>query len=198
MKRKLAILAIVALCAATITTGTWAFTTVQDNAHNIITSTGVNIEIEEYQKSDEGLTPYPEEPLGVMPGTTVSKIAVVKNLETESYIRAGIEITITTPDGKEMELTQKELDALITTNAAGDGWVDGEDGWYYYEEAVGTESETDPLFTEVTFDGPNMTNEYQSCTIEIQVTPKPSRPPTTAKTPLKPPVGRTKKESENP
>ena len=29
---------------------------------------------------------------------------------------------------------------------------------------------TKPLFTEVVFDGPNMTNEYQNCTVEVIVT----------------------------
>ena len=43
------------------------------------------------------------------------------------------------------------------------------DGWWYCINAVKNGKATEALMTKVVFDGPNMTNEYQNCTVEIHV-----------------------------
>lgn len=174
MKKKLLLLAAVAICAAILASGTLAYFTSEDQVHNVITTNAVDIEIEEWQKTDEGLVSYPKEnPIEVMPGVNVSKIATVKNLEAEAYIRAKFEIEITKADGSKMELTPDALKDVISLaiNGEGNTWlrkdVDGE--WWYYNAPVKTGESTEAFFTEVVFDGPNMTNEYQSCTVEVIV-----------------------------
>ena len=47
-------------------------------------------------------------------------------------------------------------------------WTE-KDGWWYYSGAVDTDGVTEPLMTGISFDGPNMTNEYQSCTLTVDV-----------------------------
>lgn len=172
MKKKILLLAAVVICAAILASGTLAYFTSEDQAHNVITSGAVDIQIEEWQKTDEGVVPYPkEDPIEVMPGVTVNKIATVKNMEAEAYIRAKFEVVITRPDGSIMELSPETLASIISLAMNGEDWQpkDGDGEWWYYNAPVKTGESTEAFFTEVVFDGPNMTNEYQNCTIEVIV-----------------------------
>ena len=54
----------------------------------MITSGAVDIEIEEWQ--DEIGKPYPDDPIEVMPGVTVSKIATIKNLEAKLFLQESL------------------------------------------------------------------------------------------------------------
>ena len=169
MKKKLLLLAAVAICAAILASGTLAYFTSEDQVHNVITTDAVDIQIEEWQ--DEIGNPYPNDPIDVMPGVTVSKIATIKNLEAEAYIRAKFEVVITSADGSVMELSPETLASMITLTMNGEDWrpKDGDGEWWYYNAPVKTGESTEAFFTEVVFDGPNMTNEYQNCTVEVIV-----------------------------
>ena len=169
MKKKLLLLASVAICAAILASGTLAYFTSEDQVHNVITTDAVDIEIEEWQ--DEIGNPYPDEKIEVMPGVTVSKIATIKNLEAEAYIRAKFEVVITRADKTVMELSPETLASIITLTMNGEDWLrkDGDSEWWYYNAPGKTGESTEAFFTEVVFDGPNMTNEYQNCTVEVIV-----------------------------
>ena len=170
MKKKTLLLAAVAICAAILASGTLAYFTSEDQVHNVITTDAVNIEIEEWQ--DEIGNPYPDDPIEVMPGVTVSKIATIKNLEAEAYIRAKFEVVITREsDNSVKELSPETLASIITLTMNGEDWLrkDGDGEWWYYNAPVKTGESTEAFFTEVVFDGPNMTNEYQNCTVEVIV-----------------------------
>ena len=169
MKKKLLLLASVAICVAILASGTLAYFTSEDQVHNVITTNAVNIEIEEWQ--EEIGNPYPDDPIEVMPGATVSKIATIKNLEAEAYIRAKFEVVITRADQTVMELSSETLASIITLTMNGEDWLrkDGDGEWWYYNAPVKTDESTEAFFTEVVFDGPNMTNEYQNCTVEVIV-----------------------------
>lgn len=172
MKKKILLLAAAVICVATLASGTIAYFTAEDEVHNVITSDAVDIQIEEWQKTDEGLVPYPkEDPIEIMPGATVSKIATIKNLEAEAYIRAKFEVVITRADGSVMELSPETLASIITLTMSGEDWLrkDSDGEWWYYNAPVKTGESTEAFFTEVVFDGPNMTNEYQNCTVEVIV-----------------------------
>ena len=172
MKKKLLFLGVAVICAATAVSGTLAYFTAEDQVHNVITSGAVDIEIEEWQKTDEGLVPYPQDaPIEVMPGVTVSKIVTIKNMKEEAYIRAKFEVVITRADGSVMELAPETLADIITLTMNGEDWVrkDGDSQWWYYVDAVSGGISTEAFFTKVVFDGPNMTNEYQNCTVEVIV-----------------------------
>ena len=169
MKKRVLLLALAAICVAILASGTMAFFTAEEEVHNVITTDAVRIQIQEWQ--DRVGKPYPEEPIHAMPGTTVSKIATVKNLDAKAYIRAKVEVVITDADGEVMDLTPEALASIISLKMNGDDWKrkTGDSEWWYYDSAVSTGASTEPFFSEVVFDGPNMTNAYQNCTIEILV-----------------------------
>ena len=169
MMKKILLLAAVAICISILASGTLAYFTAEDKAHNVITTNAVDIQIEEWQ--NEVGKPYPDEAISVTPGVTVSKIATVKNLEAPSYIRAKFEVVITRADGSVMELSPETLASIISLTMNGEEWLrkDGDDEWWYYNAPVQTGESTEAFFTEVVFDGANMTNEYQNCTVEIIV-----------------------------
>lgn len=169
MKKKILLLAVVAICLAIIASGTLAYFTSEDQVHNIITSGAVDIQIEEW-KNEIG-TPYLDSPICIMPGATVSKIATIKNLEEKAYIRAKFNIIITQADGTILEISPERLASIISLTMNGEDWIrkSGDDEWWYYNTPIAVDESTEPFFTEVIFDGPNMTNEYQNCTVEIIV-----------------------------
>ncbi len=172
MKKKLLILAMLVICATSIASGTLAYFTAEETAHNVITSSGVNIKIEEWQETDEGLIPYPKEkPIQVMPNTKVSKIVTVKNEDADSFIRVGYEIILKDNEGNVMDISLETLASIVSVNLNEVEWLrkEGDDNWWYYNKNVSGGEVTAPLFTEVVFDGPNMTNEYQNCIVEVIV-----------------------------
>ncbi|MBE6037802.1 MAG: hypothetical protein E7218_01195 [Anaerofustis stercorihominis] len=169
MKKKILVLSLILLFFTVAVGGTLAYFNAEDEAHNVITSGGIDIDLQEW--ADEDMTiPYdeahPEGFVEVMPGTKVGKVVVVENLEQPAWIRADYTITIE-KDGKILDIDASEL-AKIVKIQEGAGWVE-KDGMYYYDEAVETGAKTEPLFTVVEFDGVSMGNEYQNCTFTIDV-----------------------------
>ena len=83
MKKKILLAAALAICFAVAASGTLAYFTSEDTAHNIITSGGVNIEVVEKTKGEDGvLVDFPKDGVkGVMPGTDVSKSSQWKTPE---------------------------------------------------------------------------------------------------------------------
>ena len=171
MKKKILVLAVIAMSFSIMAYNTLAYFTSEATAHNVITSHRVNITIEEWQQTDEGIVPYPNEPIKVMPASKVSKIVTAKNNEADAYIRARFDVVVMDSEGKSMELDGETLDSIIEVALNTTYWETKEvdDGWLYYKDTVGTGIATNPLFTEVVFSGVNMTNEYQNCTVKIDV-----------------------------
>ena len=166
MKKKVLVLSLVMLLLVAVT-GTLAYFTADEQVHNIITTSGVDIALEEWQDKDMTI-PYPTEPVPVMPGSVVDKVVTVKSLEEDSYIRASYDVIVYDKDLNEMDITAEQLGKMITIQT-GEDWTEKEDGVFYYKEAVGGGGVTTPLFCEVVFDGPGVTNEYQNCRFEIKV-----------------------------
>lgn len=160
MKKKLLILSLAAICLAITAIGTLAYFTSEGKAHNVITTGGVEIAVQEWA-DDEKTKPF-ENLSGVMPNTTVTKIAEVKNTgASDAWVRVKVEKNIKlqgegTPDTALVELT------LNTTD-----WTE-KDGYYYYKEALKPGEVTAPIFTAVTFK-PDMGNEYQNATATVDV-----------------------------
>ena len=161
MKKKLLILSLAAICLAITAIGTLAYFTSEGTAHNVITTGGVEIAVQEW--ADEGRTKPFENLTGVMPNTTVTKIAEIKNTgASDAWVRIKVEKNIKlqgegTSDTSLVELT------LNTTD-----WTE-KDGYYYYKEALKPGEVTAPIFTAVTFK-PDMGNEYQNATATVDVT----------------------------
>ena len=173
MKKKFLVIAAIVICVSLLAAGTLAYFTDDAVTHNVITSSGVDISIEEWQEGEDGeLVPYPTDPVdGVMPSADISKIVTIKNFDADAFVRAKYEITITNAEGKEMELTAEELAKVISLANIGESWAakDPADGWMYYEKALASGEVTEPLFTDVEFAGAEMGNEFQGCTVEIAI-----------------------------
>lgn len=160
MKRKILILSVLAICIATLAAGTLAYFTSEGKAHNVITTGGVEIAVQEWADMEK-TKPF-ENLTGVMPNATVTKIAEVKNTgASDAWVRVKVEKNIKlqgegTPDTGLVELT------LNTTD-----WTE-RDGYYYSTKALKPGEVTAPIFTAVTF-GTAMGNEYQNATATVDV-----------------------------
>lgn len=170
MKNKMMLAALVTICLAVAVSGTLAYFTAEDTAHNVITSGGVNIEVVEKMKDEGGAElDFPADGVkGVMPGTEVSKIVSVKNTgENEAWIRVQVEATIKAADGSALPLDIEGVGPVMTYTVD-DSWTRGRDGYYYYNEPVAADESTAILFDAVAF-APEMGNEYQNCTANIVI-----------------------------
>lgn len=166
MKRRLLAGAVIVMCLSLLAYGTLAYFTAEDTAHNVITSGEIAIELQEWA-DEEKTTPFPADGVsGVMPGTDVTKIVEVRNTgSNDAYIRVRVEKEILLPDGVE-----GEPDAgLMNIDFDQTCWTLGEDGYYYYKEALKPGAVTEPLFASVSFD-PAMGNLYQNSSARVDVT----------------------------
>ena len=168
MKKKILYIAAVLVCLSIITSGTYAYFTTSDIARNVITSGAVEINVVEQQLVNGTLQPYPNQPIQVMPTTTVSKIVSVQSTEQAAWVRMNYTLTIYDAEGKEMEIPADELAKVIVIEADVANWT-LKDGWWYYNTAIKSGEMTKPLFEEVHFSGPHMDNKYQLCTVVIDV-----------------------------
>ena len=171
MKKKILALAMVAISLSIVAYGSLAYFTASGTAHNVITSGAVAIEVVEWMLEGDEQVPYPkEEPIKVMPGVTVSKIVTVENKDAKAFVRANFAVTVKDAEGEIMELDEATLESLILIAVNDEYWLTKEeDGWYYYKDIAGSDVATEPLFSEVTFAAKEMGNEYQNCTVEIDV-----------------------------
>ena len=170
MKKKIFALAVVMICTSILASVTLAYFTDSGIARNVITTGGIVSDVLEKQLEDGELIPYPSDPIPVMPGTTISKIAMTQVAEgsVPAWVRMSVEIVIKDANQQIMPHTQEQLDAVMTIEMDNVHWTE-QDGWYYYCNSIEDGEVTEPLFREVQFSGPNMGNEYQNATIEIFV-----------------------------
>ena len=169
MKKKILYIAVLAICLSILTGGTLAYYTASDTARNVITSGSVSVQVRQYQRIGDTLQPFPSQPIPVMPGTTVSKIVTVESMEQAAWIRVNFAVTVYDPAGNQMEITPEEQASLIAISPDEENWM-WKDGWWYYKAPVGSGEETLPLFESVSFSGPGMGNQYQRCSIIIDIT----------------------------
>ena len=173
MKKKILAVAVFAMFVSVAASGTLAYFTAEERAHNVITSGGIGIEIIEKTKIESGADvkeeDFPKEGIrGVMPGTSVSKIVKIQNSgEADAWIRVKMESSIVGADGKDLPLLIGDNDKEpVMEYEVLEGWTLGNDGYYYYEKPVKPEKTTDLLIDSVEFN-PAMGNEYQGCTANI-------------------------------
>ncbi len=166
MKKKLLASGVITICLAIIASGTLAFFTDDDTAHNVITSGNVDIDLVEELAPG---VPYPDTPIsGIMPGAAQTKIVRVDNVGTgAAWVRVKVETVITGADGKTLPNRLTADQHAVHLNIDTKNWTH-EGGWYYYNTAVGAGDETANLFDTVTF-SPAMDNAYQGCTTNINI-----------------------------
>lgn len=163
MKKKISLIAVLAICLSLIATGTLAYFTTDAIARNVITTGHVDIELIEKHIDESGeVVDFPKDGIsGVLPGTAVSKIVSVKNTGAESWIRVKVEKLANAADGSELPAD------LITFQVDETKWLE-KDGYYYYLTPVATDESTDILFDEVFFDS-KIGNDFMNGKMEIVV-----------------------------
>ena len=169
MKKKLLYIAAIIICLSIISSGTFAYFTADEIAHNVITTNQVEVEIITQQKQDGSIENDSNAPIMIMPSKTVSKIVSVKGIEADSWVRINYEIVIYNSEGNEKTISNQELEKIIRIEPDDKNWIE-KNGWWYYKSALGAGETTMPLFETISFSGPDMGNEYQNCTIEIDIT----------------------------
>lgn len=171
MKKKLYVLAVLGIILAGAISGTLAYYTAKATAHNVITSGAIDIELVETWDHDNNpetpAQPYPIVPVtGIMPGEEHSKIVHVHNVgENPAWVRVKVEIYAEDEAGEHLD-----TDVLtINYNTGNSSWVRGEDGYFYYTQALAPNTATaTPLFEKVTM-AEATGDDYQNAMIIIDV-----------------------------
>ena len=131
----------------------------------------VDIVLIEQQLVDGKLVDYPDEPIHAMPSDVISQIVKVRNDESPAYVRVRWDAVIYDRNGNPMEHTHEELERIVLITYNTDKWVElNGDDWWYYKTPLAWGEITEVLYTEFEMSGPNMTNEYQGCTIKMTIT----------------------------
>lgn len=163
MKKKLLMLSAVAICLAIFAAGSLAYFTSQDTAHNVITTGGVEIRLNEWANADR-TEPF-KDLEGMMPGVSVTKIAEVENTGTaDAWVRVLVKKDVTVKEQTEVAPS----DDLITLDLNDAFWTLGNDGYLYYKDILKPGETTEPIFTKVGF-APEMGNEFQGATVTVDV-----------------------------
>ena len=166
MKKKLIVIAVIAMCIAIVSLGTSAYFTTESTARNVITTGEIKIELhEDTDQLDADGNPIPFEDVdGVMPGSEISKIVYLENTgANDAWVRISVQKAI----ALSAEGTEADLD-LITMDYNTEKWTE-KDGYFYYNEKLAPNAKTEPLFTTVTF-AEEMGNLYQSSEATVDVT----------------------------
>ena len=172
-KKKIAMAVVVLTVLATVITGSWAYFTDDATAHNVITSGGVKIELVELQgyAEDDTPIPWPEEGVNVMPGVTVTKIVLINNVgRYDAWVRIKVSEVITDADGEDISETFGTENApVVSLNfPENNGWHLEDDGYYYYDQPLGSGGSTKALIESVMI-APGLPNDYQGCTANVIV-----------------------------
>jgi len=164
MKKKVMVLAIIAICFAIAAYGTVAYFTYNETATNVIVAGNVKIALNQWEQTQTGMRTPSEGPLDILPGTSVSRIVEVKNTGSNpAWIRISVETVIQLAAG----ITGEVDTTLISFTVDREHWTE-RDGFYYYEQPLQASEVTAPLFTQVVF-AENMGNQYQDSTAILTI-----------------------------
>lgn len=175
LKSRFLACAMLVVVLAMLANATLAFYTDAVETHNVITSGGIRISLDE--TVDAAGTPW-QDVTNVMPGDTVPKIVTVTNEEQPAWIRVWVDIECrrAMPGGEMAKMQMNVQDFLggrgnIAIDFNDTDWTyNTADGHFYYKGVLGTGKTTEPLFTQVVFDAKDMGNDWQNGSLTISVT----------------------------
>ena len=132
MKNKKSVVASIVLSGALVVVGTLAYFTQTHTVDNKLKTKGFGSDIVEKFTPKE-----------FNPGATVTKEVRVDNTGDYALVaRAKWEESVDYPD------TNNE--SVVDKNGMSDKWVDGNDGWAYYNEMIGVNGHTENFLTSIT------------------------------------------------
>lgn len=165
-KRRAIIIAGAVALAAVLAVAVYAFVgrTTSADTRNTITTGGVRIELNETK--DNG-TPFTDVS-GVLPGQSYEKNVSVTNTGAQTaWVRVKVEKVFLNAAGAKFD---GDPTAVILEELDTDGWLDGNNGYYYYKTPLDGGAETTKLFTGVQFDGAKIDSTYAGGDIKVNVT----------------------------
>lgn len=163
MKKKILALTIVVICLSIMAYGTLAYFSFEGTATNTIVAGHLKVELVELSERDGQQVPF-EDVVGVMPGTDVSKIVMVRNIgEYDAWVRISVATAIELAEG-----VQGDADvSLVSLDINTQDWT-LQDGYYYYNKILEGGEVTSSLFTKVSF-AAEMGNMYQGSKTVIDI-----------------------------
>lgn len=164
MKKKIFLAALAVAVLSLVGLGTFAAYTTAGRTRNVITTGKIDISVVEQQADGGGFVPYPDQPIPVMPASTVSKVVSVRCNEEQAYVRMKYTVAFTDAQGNDLPLDP----AVVEITPTGRNWIESE-GWFYYNAPLSAGQVTEPLFESVAFSGSGMGNEYQNATVVIRI-----------------------------
>ena len=175
MKKRILAIAAAAMCCAFMAGGTLAYFTASETAHNVITSGGVEIKLNEWgDKVDDDGSRLPfESGQTIMPGKSVTKVVEVENTGANAaWVRVKVEKGFVTDEGPVVGSDS----GLILITCDEDNWTEGDDGYWYYNKPLPAKSAdnpgvhvTEPLFKAVGL-ATSTDNPYQGLDVVVNVT----------------------------
>lgn len=173
MKKKIFASGIIIICLTLLVGSTWAYFTSEKKAHNVITSGSIGIDIIEKTRGENGAElDFPKDGLtNIMPGSKISKIVSVANSgKADAWIRVKVDAAMmdTERNALPLEVDVHGEKIPVMTFTVEQGWIDGGDGYYYYESPVAPGEKTDVFFDEVAF-ALQMGNAYQRSTASLTI-----------------------------
>ena len=164
-KQKILALSIVAIMLTLVVGGTSAFFANSGTSHNIITTSGVKIElIEDTEEvgNDGRQIPFTNI-VGAMPGDRISKIPKIKNVdESEVFVRMRVTANVEYADGRVNKISPSALGLDISRS-----WSP-KNGYYYYMYSLASGETTRALFTTVVIPG-KLADEYAGAKYTIKI-----------------------------
>lgn len=156
--RVLAAAAVAAACLSLGAAGTLAYFAGSGTAHNVVTSGGVEIALDEW--ADEERTERFEDVSGVTPGSSVGKVVEVENTgSAPAWVRVKVEIG--------GDLGDEAARGLVAVDLNEPAWVSS-GGWLYYAEPLAPGAVTAPAFTKVSF-SEEMDSDWAGADVRVRV-----------------------------
>ena len=158
-KRIIALIACIAAALSLLSGTSLAYYVVTEISTNVITSGSVSVAV--HETTADGAA-FPAEGVAIMPGDTVSKIVRFENTGTAPlYLRVALE--------KGVENSTLSAEDCLSINLNNDYWT-YRNGYYYYNRPLNPKSFTEPMFTEVHFDGKAIGNDYIGKIFTLDIT----------------------------
>lgn len=167
MKRTILFLSVLIICISILAGSTLAVFTADATAHNVITTGGVKIALQEW--ADEEETKPFQNLNGIMPGSSAVKIVKVKNTgKSDAWVRIKITKVISLDTSLNLDPDFKPNTDLISLDFNSTDWT-LKDGYYYYNAVLKPGEVTEPIFKKVTLDK-SIGNEFQNAEIAVDIT----------------------------
>ena len=167
MKKKLFSIALILICLSLLAGKTYTYHRSSDKAsQNTFTMGSVEVAPQQYELRGNAQVPVTDGVLPVMPDATISRVVTVKCMKEPAWVRMKYVLSAVDAKGNPISIKPERMEKMIRIDADTDHWT-YRDGWWYYQSPLDSRESTLPLFEQITFYGPYITNEFQNATVTM-------------------------------